>query len=32
MAGIPSGKGWDEMALPAVDDEHAYALEIAGDP
>ena len=29
--GYPSGKGWDEMALPSVDDEHAYALEIAGD-
>ncbi len=29
--GFPAGKGWDEMALPAVDDEHAYALEISGD-
>jgi phage repressor protein C with HTH and peptisase S24 domain len=29
--GYPSGKAWDEMALPSVDDEHAYALEIAGD-
>jgi len=29
--GFPSGKGWDEMALPLVSDEHAYALEIAGD-
>ena len=29
--GYPSGNGWDEMALPSVDDEHAYALEIAGD-
>ena len=29
--GFPSGKGWDEMALPYVDDEHAYALEISGD-
>src|SRR3979409_2133893 len=29
--GFPSGKGWDEMALPSVDDEHAYALEISGD-
>src|SRR6202171_3644013 len=29
--GFPSGKGWDEMALPSVNDEHAYALEIAGD-
>ena len=29
--GFPAGKGWDEVALPAVDDEHAYALEISGD-
>ena len=29
--GFPAGKGWDEMALPAVNDEHAYALEISGD-
>jgi phage repressor protein C with HTH and peptisase S24 domain len=29
--GFPIGKGWDEVPLPAVDDEHAYALEIAGD-
>jgi phage repressor protein C with HTH and peptisase S24 domain len=29
--GFPSGKGWDEVALPAVNDEHAYALEISGD-
>ena len=29
--GFPAGKGWDETALPSVDDEHAYALEIAGD-
>src|ERR1700690_3601115 len=29
--GFPVGKGWDEMALPAVDDEHAFALEISGD-
>jgi phage repressor protein C with HTH and peptisase S24 domain len=29
--GFPAGKGWDAMALPAVDDEHAYALEISGD-
>jgi phage repressor protein C with HTH and peptisase S24 domain len=29
--GFPSGKGWDALALPAVDDEHAYALEISGD-
>ncbi len=29
--GFPAGKGWDQMALPSVDDEHAYALEISGD-
>src|SRR5271169_291686 len=29
--GLPTGKGWDEVALPAVNDEHAYALEISGD-
>jgi phage repressor protein C with HTH and peptisase S24 domain len=29
--GVPSGKDWDAMALPSVDDEHAYALEISGD-
>lgn len=29
--GHPTGKGWDEVALPAVNDEHAYALEISGD-
>jgi phage repressor protein C with HTH and peptisase S24 domain len=29
--GFPTGKGWDEVALPSVHDEHAYALEISGD-
>ncbi|KWV48738.1 DNA-binding protein [Bradyrhizobium macuxiense] len=29
--GFPSGKGWDEVTLPATNDEHAYALEIEGD-
>jgi len=29
--GYPSGKGWSEVGLPAVNDEHAFALEIAGD-
>ena len=29
--GFPVGKGWDEIPFPAVDDEHAYALEISGD-
>ncbi|MFB9268263.1 S24 family peptidase [Bradyrhizobium erythrophlei] len=30
-SGFPAGKGWDEVALPATNDEHAYALEIEGD-
>jgi phage repressor protein C with HTH and peptisase S24 domain len=29
--GFPAGKGWDEIPFPAVDDKHAYALEINGD-
>jgi phage repressor protein C with HTH and peptisase S24 domain len=29
--GFPVGKGWDEVAFPGVDDEHAYALEVSGD-
>lgn len=29
--GFPTGKGWDEVALPSTPDEHAYALEISGD-
>ena len=29
--GYPAGKGWDEVGLPGVNDEHAYALEISGD-
>jgi phage repressor protein C with HTH and peptisase S24 domain len=29
--GFPVGKGWDEISFPAVNDEHAYALEISGD-
>jgi phage repressor protein C with HTH and peptisase S24 domain len=29
--GFPAGKGWDEIPFPAVDDEHAYALEVSGD-
>src|SRR5580700_6249464 len=29
--GFPAGEGWDEIPFPAVDDEHAYALEISGD-
>ncbi len=30
-AGLPAGKGWDEIAFPGVSDDHAYALEISGD-
>jgi phage repressor protein C with HTH and peptisase S24 domain len=30
-AGFPVGGGWDEVSFPNVADEHAYALEIAGD-
>ncbi len=29
--GFPVGKGWDEVGLPSVNDQHAYALEISGD-
>jgi len=29
--GFPAGKGWDQVALPAINDDHAYALEISGD-
>jgi phage repressor protein C with HTH and peptisase S24 domain len=29
--GHPAGKGWEEAALPAIDDEHAFALEISGE-
>jgi phage repressor protein C with HTH and peptisase S24 domain len=28
--GLPAGEGWDEIAFPAVSDEHAYALEVSG--
>jgi phage repressor protein C with HTH and peptisase S24 domain len=30
-SGFPAGKGWDEIGLPGVSDERAYALEISGD-
>lgn len=30
-SGIPSGRGWSEIALPADEDSHAFALEISGD-
>ncbi|MGP9813943.1 S24 family peptidase [Rhodopseudomonas sp. NSM] len=29
--GFPAGKGWDEIGLPSINDEHAYALEISGE-
>lgn len=29
--GFPVGQGWDEIAFPESDHEHAYALEISGD-
>jgi phage repressor protein C with HTH and peptisase S24 domain len=29
--GYPNGAGWDEIPFPEVADEHAYALEIAGE-
>jgi phage repressor protein C with HTH and peptisase S24 domain len=28
--GIPLGESWDAIAFPAVNDEHAYALEVSG--
>jgi phage repressor protein C with HTH and peptisase S24 domain len=30
-AGFPTGLGWEEIRFPAINDEHAYALEISGD-
>ncbi len=29
-AGFPVGAGWEQIAFPGIDDEHAYALEITG--
>src|SRR5688500_5596407 len=29
--GFPVGQGWDEVALPGISDEGAYALEVSGD-
>ncbi len=29
--GFPDGDGWDELGFAAVEDRHAYALEISGD-
>jgi phage repressor protein C with HTH and peptisase S24 domain len=28
--GFPAGEGWDAIAFPALNDEHAFALEISG--
>jgi phage repressor protein C with HTH and peptisase S24 domain len=30
-SGFPTGQGWEEIPFPAVNDQHAYALEISGD-
>ncbi|MES2255123.1 MAG: helix-turn-helix transcriptional regulator [Pseudomonadota bacterium] len=30
-AGFPAGSGWEEISFPDLGDQHAYALEIAGD-
>ena len=30
-SGFPAGKAWDAIPFPAVEDAHAYALEISGD-
>ena len=30
-SGFPTGQGWEEIRFPAIDDEHAYALEVSGD-
>ena len=30
-SGFPAGSGWDEIPFPDLNDEHAYALEVAGD-
>lgn len=30
-AGLPSGRGWTEIALPTTEDSHTFALAISGD-
>ena len=30
-SGFPAGNGWDEIDVPGVTDQNAYALEITGD-
>jgi phage repressor protein C with HTH and peptisase S24 domain len=29
-SGCPTGEGWNRAAFPAVNDRHAYALEVSG--
>ena len=29
--GFPTGQGWDEINFPAIGDDSAYALRVAGD-
>ena len=29
--GFPTGRGWDEIPFPAIEDQHVYALEVSGD-
>jgi phage repressor protein C with HTH and peptisase S24 domain len=29
--GFPSREGWEQIGFPAINDEHAYALEISGE-
>ena len=29
--GFPAGQGWDEVPLPGLEDEGAYALEVSGE-
>lgn len=30
-SGLPAGEGWSEIALPATEDSHTFALELSGD-
>ena len=30
-SGVPIGEDWDEIRFPAINDQHAYALEVSGD-
>src|SRR4029079_5778094 len=29
--GSPAGRSWEEVALPSVAEDHAFALEVSGD-